>query len=372
MNRTVFLSFAFPQSEYVATYFRDEVLPTVIGVGFEYFLSRDIKGGTLGYAAIVEKSKKAVAGISFLTRENIYRPWINFEAGMMLGSQTPSRILSLLLIGFDARDFPDSPLLDLQYAKLENRTSVKKMLVDIYKSISPRDHRHTERIKLLVDENWDKWTEHLSKMPAEHASLEYEALGRKIDDFGILDTYSDSATYIKDYPIKSFVDSLNEGSELYMFGRNLMYSSPGFDEIYKQALRRGLSLNFVCHNPNTFSQFIQCVSELNPDESLTPISKFRSLLSWIDAKRPPGKLTLKYYTGDMLDSVFCVKKNQRVTHLSWDLSFGRTRETDKRVFLLNPNKMLGQDIIKRYLVKIFTFASTVASYDGRSASVKGL
>lgn len=210
-------------------------------------------------------------------------------------------------------------------------------------------------------------------MPSSAPSpLDYEALGRQAEDFGIRKVYADSSAYVKEYPIAALVQNLPENAAIYMFGRNLLYSSGRFDETYKRAMRKHMSLNFICHDPATFSLFIQSVSELNPNESLTPVDKFRAFLDWIEDERPPGRMILKYYTGDMLDSVFCIKEDETVTHLGWELSFGKSRETDKRVLVLDPSKTLGKDIVDRYLHKIFEFGATMALYNGREFEARRL
>jgi len=317
----------------------NDLVTLLDNIGVSCFLDRkDIDWGVSVTNEIHKGLSECWAVVVILSPASLKSQWVPYEIGRAAGQK--KRILPLLT--HPSLDIPGY-MKDLNF-KL-NLDEVKK-----YFELNAKD---IQLSSVLV-------------------SNEKDILGGKTGDFGILNIYSDSSSYIKEYPIKSFVDDLSEGSELFMFGRNLMYSSPGFDETYKKALRRGLSINLICHKPNTYSEFIRCVSELNPDESLTPISKFRSFLSWIAEEKPPGKLALKYYVGDMLDSVFCIKENQKVIHLSWELSFGRTRETDKRVLLLDPDKILGQDIIKRYLIKIFQFADTTASYDGQNVSTHDL
>jgi TIR domain len=78
----VFISWSGAQSRQVALALRDW-LPGVINAAEPYVSSEDIEKGTRWSADITGKLNSTSIGIICVTRENMNRPWINFEAGAL-------------------------------------------------------------------------------------------------------------------------------------------------------------------------------------------------------------------------------------------------------------------------------------------------
>lgn len=93
----VFISWSGLQSRQIALALRDW-LPGVINAAEPYVSSEDIEKGARWSADIAGKLNSTSIGIICVTRENMNRPWINFEAGALSKAMgTESRVIPLLV-----------------------------------------------------------------------------------------------------------------------------------------------------------------------------------------------------------------------------------------------------------------------------------
>ena len=101
-------------------------LPSVIQALEPYISSEDIAKGTRGIADISEALEHSSFGILCLTKDNIYAPWLIFEAGALSKSVKQGRVAPFLF-GVELSEMTNSPLLQFQ-ATTFAKDDVKKLL----------------------------------------------------------------------------------------------------------------------------------------------------------------------------------------------------------------------------------------------------
>ena len=101
-------------------------LPSVIQALEPYISSEDIAKGIRGMADISEGLEHSSFGIICLTKDNIYAPWLNFEAGALSKSVKQGRVAPFLF-GVEISEITESPLFQFQ-ATTFDKDDVKKLL----------------------------------------------------------------------------------------------------------------------------------------------------------------------------------------------------------------------------------------------------
>jgi hypothetical protein len=80
--KEIFISWSGEKAKIYAC-FLNKVLNKVFGKRSEIFYSQNIESGTLWLERINQALEEAKVGIIILTRESMYKPWVNYEAGAM-------------------------------------------------------------------------------------------------------------------------------------------------------------------------------------------------------------------------------------------------------------------------------------------------
>jgi hypothetical protein len=155
----VFLSWSGEVSHRVAKAF-DGWLPYVIQ-GVEPFLSSDISKGDRWNDVLVEELKEAKFGIICVTPYNIYKPWMNFEAGTLSKTMTHSSVVPFL---FNVKpDDLEGPLSQFQ-STLYDKSNVLRLVQSINKlAQGPLNH---ERMEVTFNKWWENLDNELKDIPA--------------------------------------------------------------------------------------------------------------------------------------------------------------------------------------------------------------
>ncbi len=126
----VFLSWSGTQSHQVAMVLRDW-LPSVIQDIDPYVSSEDIDKGARWSTDIATELQDSAFGILCVTRENLYAPWLTFEAGALSKAIDKSFVSPFL---FDIkRSEVDGPILQFQSTIFE-KDDIKKLVVALNKA----------------------------------------------------------------------------------------------------------------------------------------------------------------------------------------------------------------------------------------------
>jgi hypothetical protein len=139
----IFLSWSGDTSHKVATIFRDW-LPSVIQSIVPYVSSEDIDKGARWSTDIAKELENSTFGILCVTRENMYAPWLNFEAGALSKTMDKSFVSPFL---FDIkRSEVDGPILQFQ-STIFDREDIRKLVHSLNKA---------DKENQLTDEKLDK------------------------------------------------------------------------------------------------------------------------------------------------------------------------------------------------------------------------
>jgi len=144
----VFISWSGELSHVVALLLK-EWLRHVIQVVEPYVSSEDIEKGSRWFTDIDSKLDDCNFGIVCLTRENMAKPWILFEAGAISRSISQSRVTPLL-IDISPADL-SGPLSQFQATHL-TKIEMLKLAKDIARQLN--DPRFDDA---LIEESFDKW-----------------------------------------------------------------------------------------------------------------------------------------------------------------------------------------------------------------------
>lgn len=103
-------------------------LPGVLQFVKPYFTPNDIEKGTRWSTDIASELESSNAGIICLTKDNLNKPWILFEAGALSKNFGKSNVCTILF-NLDSSDF-SGPLTSFQATKFE-KADFKKLLVTV-------------------------------------------------------------------------------------------------------------------------------------------------------------------------------------------------------------------------------------------------
>ncbi|MDQ4119875.1 MAG: toll/interleukin-1 receptor domain-containing protein [Acidobacteriota bacterium] len=144
-----------------------EWLPLVINAINPYVSSEDIAKGIDWFRDIHTNLSESTFGIVCVTRENINRPWILFEAGA-IASKLGASFLTPLLVDLSPADI-DNPLSKLQATKVE-KEDVFKLLKTINSQLET-GALDENRLRTAFDKWWDDLLKKIEKAKAETKEL---------------------------------------------------------------------------------------------------------------------------------------------------------------------------------------------------------
>ncbi|MCK4628640.1 MAG: toll/interleukin-1 receptor domain-containing protein [Sedimentisphaerales bacterium] len=143
----VFISWSGDESKELAEVIRNW-LPNVIPALQPFYSPVDIKAGIRWSSEIEDRLKTTKIGITCLTRENLYAPWLMFEAGA-ISNKLDSRVCSILF-GMKSTDV-QGPLTQFQM-KVFGQDGIRDVLVSINDLLKP----DCLPVETLI-ESFNKW-----------------------------------------------------------------------------------------------------------------------------------------------------------------------------------------------------------------------
>ncbi|UTW44512.1 toll/interleukin-1 receptor domain-containing protein [bacterium SCSIO 12696] len=148
MSTKVFISWSGDLSRQLAEAVRNW-LPGVLQYVKPYFTPDDIEKGTKWSTEIINNLEGSEIGIICLTKDNLNKPWILFEAGALSKNFGKSKVCTLLF-GIDSSDLT-GPLTGFQDTKF-NKTDFKKMIESINK-----EGGDSKLDSKVLDQVFDMW-----------------------------------------------------------------------------------------------------------------------------------------------------------------------------------------------------------------------
>lgn len=149
MENKIFISWSGEKSKQIASTFYDWFYNTFKIEA--WFSSKNIKIGELWEPKIQEALQQSTKGIFFITKENVFAPWINFEAGA-ISKGNPENFVCIIRV--DSNEIPkESPLFHYQNTAF-NKEGICELLNNIL--IDSPDYNE-ENFKKLFDTNWKEF-----------------------------------------------------------------------------------------------------------------------------------------------------------------------------------------------------------------------
>lgn len=163
----VFLSWSGSRSREAALLFRDW-LPQVIQAVDPWMSDVDIEKGAQWFAEISREVSAASFGIVFLTRENLEKPWLHFEAGALAkalsndGGSAPR--VAAYLLGIEPTDVV-GPLKEFQHTKPTGEDTLK-LLGSLNNGLAAKEEKalKDEVLKSIFATFWPKLEGSLKKV----------------------------------------------------------------------------------------------------------------------------------------------------------------------------------------------------------------
>jgi hypothetical protein len=122
----------------------------------------DIEAGERWGAAVDAELADTSIGILCLTKENLYEPWIHFEAGALAKSVSTARVCPLLL-DLAPADVPGGPLARFQ-AKRADRGGVREVLITINRAMDA-GRLSDQQLERVFDRWWPDLEAALTTIP---------------------------------------------------------------------------------------------------------------------------------------------------------------------------------------------------------------
>lgn len=159
----VFISWSGGLSKKVAIILK-EWIPDVIQSIEAYVSSEDIEKGSRWNVDISKELESTDYGILCVTKENVTKPWINFEAGALSKSLDSSKVCPFL-IGLKKSDLKESPLLQFQATNYE-KEDIFKLMKSMNRSCG-EDIIPEDRLKKSYETWWESLNEKLKEVFVE-------------------------------------------------------------------------------------------------------------------------------------------------------------------------------------------------------------
>lgn len=173
----VFISFSKPKSKILAEALK-EWLPRVLQSA-DPLISESIDKGSAWPEGLDEKLKAAEVGIFCLTSENLYQPWIHFEAGALYMKLGLQRVCPYLL-DVDYSEVP-WPLARFQAART-TKAETRKLLATVNAALGE------SRLKdAVLEETFEMWWPRLEERIKAAQELPTEAKAERRDSEEILE-----------------------------------------------------------------------------------------------------------------------------------------------------------------------------------------
>lgn len=164
----VFLSWSGPRSQKVAQLLSDW-LPKVIQTLEPWISTRDIQKGSLWSEVIGDQLQGMTTGIICLTKENINRPWILFEAGALAKGLSSNRVCTLL-IDLDPSDIAP-PLSQFNHTRPSSKEDMLHFLQTLNDRVTGRKLR-SDILENALDVHWSCFQDSLQKIIKETPNTE--------------------------------------------------------------------------------------------------------------------------------------------------------------------------------------------------------
>ncbi|OMF01216.1 hypothetical protein BK124_00625 [Paenibacillus amylolyticus] len=170
MNLKLFISWSGEKSREIAVVLR-EWLPMVMQSIKPYVSSEDIFKGGRWSNDVSSELQDSNFGIIVVTKENVYAPWIQFEAGALSKSMSSSRVCPILI---DVKISEISEPFKQFQATTFRKDDVKKLIVSINKANHDAELEE-KRLEAIYETMWQHLEEKIIAIDELYTSKEQAA-----------------------------------------------------------------------------------------------------------------------------------------------------------------------------------------------------
>lgn len=157
-SNLVFIAWSGETSHQLAKAFYDWI-PKVIQAK-PWMSDEDIKKGARWYPELSSRLEEANFGLICLTPENLFEPWIIFEAGAL--TKALRSFAWTLLFNVKTSDVA-GPLAEFQHTSIK-RHEIKKLMLDINNALGEKKQISEDIINSAFDSRWDELENILNKI----------------------------------------------------------------------------------------------------------------------------------------------------------------------------------------------------------------
>lgn len=255
----VFISWSGSTSHKVAVVLRDW-LPSVIQSIEPYVSSEDIDKGTRWSTDISGELHASTYGLVCLTADNVYAPWINFEAGALGKSIDKSRVSPFLFR--IKRSEVEGPILQFQSTIFE-KSDVLKLLKSI-NSACGQDALEEVRLEKAFDVWWPDLEKQLNAIPEIPSDSKNES------------SEADSASIDQNSRVLEELLELTRNNHKLLRDPSSLLPPEYVDHVMRRRPPR-------VHDPVGIRGF---EGEIEPDAIRDLVSRYREILKFITVTRP--------------------------------------------------------------------------------------
>lgn len=166
----IFVSWSGERSRQVAQHM-SEWISCVIQAAKPWISTRDIDRGALWFSTITQELGDTSVGIICLTKENLDKPWILFEAGALAKGLTSSRVCTFL-VDLETKDVRD-PLAQFNHTS-PSRDDMWGLVATLNNASSP-PHLSDAVLQRTFDTYWPQFEEQFKKIMAGTKEVKLKA-----------------------------------------------------------------------------------------------------------------------------------------------------------------------------------------------------
>ena len=148
----IFISWSGERSHKVAELLNDWIQCVIQAVD-PWLSSRDIDKGTVWFSELTDQIEKTNNGIICLTKANLNKPWILFEAGALAKGLQTNRVFTFL-IDLEAHDVKD-PLAQFNHTS-PNRNDLYRLIISINNGLGDRALK-TDVLRKVFETYWPQF-----------------------------------------------------------------------------------------------------------------------------------------------------------------------------------------------------------------------
>lgn len=219
-----------------------------------------------------------------------------------------------------------------------------------------------------------------SYLAKEHFSKFHDLIKKEFSNFqnltgacislGIIEAFPNRSGLLEKHALQKIISNSRERSTIRCVGLSLFHVMNNTDSLRDGVIKKGLTIELCFMDPDSCSKVVEDLTELRIGDIYSSLKSGKILLDGLSGVTSEGQLEIRTHRVLLFESLLTYGGSaEKPAIVILDMSFGR--DTDrKRVLILDPAKLLGSDMVKRYQ-KIWDTAEQRAKYNNGYVNFKG-